>query len=784
MQDNMITEFLNLRHKIISAEFSRMNEFQREAVLTTNGPLLVLAGAGSGKTTVLVNRIACILKYGNAANSEYMPQGLNKSDITYLKSCLESSNFDDERLSALLAVDPPAPWKIIAITFTNKAANEMKKRLSSMLGEKASDIWACTFHSACARILRRDIDKLDMGYSGSFTIYDTNDVVALLRDCCREIAGDDRSFVTKTAMPIISRAKEKNLDPAAFEASAGTDYRLKKLAVVYYKYQEALRRANALDFDDMLRLTVKLFEKRPEVLEHYQNRFKYVLVDEYQDTNHVQYKLVSMLAGKHKNLCVVGDDDQSIYRFRGATIENILSFEHQFKAARVIKLEQNYRSTSVILDAANAVIKNNAGRKGKNLWTENSKGENVTVCRFDDEPGESQYIADTILEGIKGGMKFAQHAVLYRMNAQSSSIEKAFVRAGIPYRIIGGHRFYERLEIKDIVAYLCVLKNTGDNLHFSRIVNVPKRSIGSATAAAALEIAEQVSMSLYDVFLHCDEFAYFSKKVSRISGFMKDLEDLRGMIDNIPLHELIKNVMIKSGYLAALEAENDSEAKERIENLSTLVSNAAEYEKNTDEPTLEGFLEEAALMADIDNYDNSADTVVMMTVHSSKGLEFPVVFIAGMEEGIFPGQNSAAFPEELEEERRLAYVAITRAKEKLHISYARGRMLFGSTVYNRPSRFIAEIPDELKNSVNERPVVEKHKIPAKVPAVRTENRSVSQKHSTTVVYSPGDTVLHNVFGRGMVLSSKPMGGDTLLEIAFESFGTKKLMSNFARLTKE
>lgn len=777
------SEFLTLRKKIIETEFSRMNDRQQQAVLATQGPLLVLAGAGSGKTTVLVNRVACILKYGSAYESDVVPANLTEDDLAYLQNCLDQKAFQDERLRELLAVDAPPAWALLAITFTNKAANEMKSRLEQMLGEQAMDLWACTFHSACSRILRREIEKLGLGYSRSFTIYDTDDSIRILRECCRDVAGDDRNFANKTALPAISRAKERNMSPAAFELEAGDDFRLKKIAGVYYKYQQALRQANALDFDDMLRLTVMLFEKKPDVLEHYTKRFRYILVDEYQDTNPVQYKLISLLAGQHQNLCVVGDDDQSIYKFRGATIENILSFEHQFKNARVIKLEQNYRSTSIILDTANAVIANNTGRKSKKLWTENPGGDRVTVRRFEDEASEALFVANLVLENVKAGMKFSDQAIIYRMNAQSGPIEKAFVRMGIPYRIIGGHRFYERLEIKDMMAYLCVINNPGDNLHFARIVNAPKRSIGSATMAAAQQIAEQTGQTLYDVFLHCQEYEYFSKKTARIEAFMQFMEKMREKHVEVLPHELIRMVMEESGYLSALG--DDDEAKNRKENLSALISNAADYEQNADEPSLEGFLEEAALMTDIDNYDGQADTVVMMTIHAAKGLEFPAVFITGMEEGVFPGQSVMIYPEQLEEERRLAYVGITRAKKQLTLSCAASRMLFGATVRNRPSRFLEEIPEHLKNAQDmhprfERPPVRRAARPA---PVKLERPGVSQPVHSKTVFALGDAVEHSTFGHGKVLSAKAMGGDMLLEIAFETCGTKKLMANFARLKK-
>lgn len=780
------SRFISLRKKIIESEFSRMNDRQKEAVFTTEGPLLVLAGAGSGKTTVLVNRIACILKYGSAFQSSYIPDGITDDDMTYLEKCLKDKDFGGERLRSLLAVNPPPAWSVLAITFTNKAANEMKERLEQMLGPESEEIWALTFHSTCARILRRDIDKLGLGYTRSFTIYDTDDCARLMRETCKNIDSGDRSFVTKTLLPNISRAKEKNLDPQQYEAAVGNDFRLKKVAEAYYKYQDALRRANALDFDDMLMLTVRLFRVAPEVLQYYQRRFKYILVDEYQDTNNIQYQFVSMMASLNRNLCVVGDDDQSIYKFRGATIENILNFEGQFENAKSVKLEQNYRSTSVILDAANAVISNNAGRKGKTLWTSNGKGDKIDVASFDSELDEAQYIADTILDNVRNGSKFSQNAVLYRMNAQSGAIEKAFVRKGIPYRVVSGYRLIDRLEIRDLLAYLKVINNTRDDVSLSRIINVPKRGIGDATVSAAQQIAARDGLSLYDVFSTCENIDYFSKKYAKIKPFVDLIEEMRALSVEAPVHELVKAVAIKSGYIAVLEAENSGEARERMENIGAFVSSAAEYDSLSDEPNLQGFLEECALMSDIDNYDGSADTVTMMTIHSAKGLEFPIVFIAGMEEGVFPGQNADYYPEELEEERRLAYVGITRAKKKLNITYARSRMLFGSTVYHRESRFLKEIPDTLKNETDmrqhETTVSFSSKAPKRRPAVDAgfsrPTAAVSQS------FAVGNTVHHNTFGTGMVLSVKPMGGDTLLEIAFNKFGTKKLMANYARLKKD
>lgn len=785
MPSDFKKDFLAQRKRLIEAEFSRMNDMQKKAVFHTEGPLLILAGAGSGKTTVLVNRIACILKYGCAYESGEIEGEIGEDELAIVRDCLENRRFGDDRLGQILGVHRAPPWSIMAITFTNKAANELKERLGAMLGPDAEDIWACTFHSACSRILRRDIDKLDLGYSRSFTIYDTDDSVRVMRQFIKG-EKDDRSFAAKVALPTVSRAKEKCLGPKEFAKLSSADTRMTMIAQAYEKYQEALRRANALDFDDMLRLTVMLFERRPDVLEYYQRRFRYILVDEYQDTNPVQYRLVSLLAQGRRNLCVVGDDDQSIYRFRGATIENILSFEKQYPDAMVIRLEQNYRSTSTILNAANGVIANNEGRAGKTLWTKNGDGERIDVCAFADESAEAQYIANCVLDDVKSGAKFSDHAVLYRMNAQSGAVEKALVRHGIPYRIIGGFRFYERLEIKDIMAYLCVINNKDDDLHFERIINVPKRGIGSATLAAAHEVADRYGLSLYDAFRRCGEFECFAKKAAKVGEFMDFLDGMRDSAATLEVSETVKQVIEKSYYLASLEAAKDGEALDRIQNLNTLITNAADYEKNQDEPSLEGFLEETSLMTDLDNYDAGSDAVVLMTVHSAKGLEFPVVFIAGAEEGIFPNQSASAYPEELEEERRLAYVAITRAKKRLCFSYAKSRMIFGKTVYNRRSRFIDEIPAEYReeHERERRFPAAQAMAPFRRPAPNAGGIGVGQAAKSAAAYSTGETVVHDTFGEGMIISAKPMGNDTLLEIAFERFGTKKIMANYAKLKKK
>jgi DNA helicase-2/ATP-dependent DNA helicase PcrA len=779
----LLDDFVCLRRQVIEKTFERMNNVQREAVFSTEGPLLVLAGAGSGKTTVLVNRIANIIRFGNAYNSDKVNFMPTENDICILKAYLAGQTDDLFDVEDLLSVDAPKPWQILAITFTNKAANELKERLASMLGKESADIWAGTFHSSCARILRRDADKL--GFTAHFTIYDTDDSKRLIKECQRLLGIDDKFLSHKQILNAISSAKDMLITPEEFIKEAGSDIRLQKIGRVYSQYQKLLKSADAMDFDDLLFFTVRLLEQNREVREFYQNKFRYIMVDEYQDTNHAQYCLVSLLADKHKNICVVGDDDQSIYRFRGATIENILSFEDQYPNSKIIRLEQNYRSTQTILDAANAVISNNENRKGKNLWTSNGTGEKITVYKADDEVGEGMFIADTILNAVARGNRWSDHAVLYRMNAQSNSIENAFIRSGIPYRIIGGHRFYERKEIQDAIAYLTVINNPDDNVRLRRIINEPKRGIGDTTLNKVAEIAAGLGVSNYEIIKTADEYANLSRASAKLLNFADLIEELRAALDNMTLAEVFESAMQKSGYYDSLAQDKDTYI-DRIANLNELSSNLIRYSENNQEGDLNGFLEEIALMTDIDNYNSESDTVVMMTLHSSKGLEFPVVFICGMEEGVFPGQQSIYSQTELEEERRLAYVGITRAKKNLYLVNARSRLLYGSTVYNIQSRFINEIPEtllELKGSFQRqgaRSASSFGKNESSKPSV-DRGFSTSCRSKTSNVYKAGDTVIHKSFGKGMVLSILPMGNDTMLEIAFEKVGTKKLMANYSRL---
>ena len=732
-------------------KLKKMNPRQLEAVLHTEGPLLILAGAGSGKTTVLINRIAYII---------------------------------DQSLAK--------PWQILAITFTNKAAGELKERLTAMLGDTGGDVWAATFHSTCARILRRDGDRI--GYSSHFTVYDTDDSKRLVKDCQKALNIDDKMISHKSILSEISHAKDSMLSPADYQAAAGSDFRLAKIGAVYELYQKRLREADAMDFDDLLGNTVELFRQCPDVLEYYQNRFRYIMVDEYQDTNQVQYEFVRLLAGKSKNLCVVGDDDQSIYKFRGATIENIMSFEKSYPNAKVIRLEQNYRSTKNILNAANAVISNNEERKGKTLWTENPEGDKIQIHTSSNEQDEAGFVATTILEQVAKGRKYSDFAVLYRMNSQSNILEKVFVKSGIPYRIIGGHRFYERREIRDMIAYLSVINNPSDEIRLRRIVNQPKRSIGDKTIATASEIAGALGESLLEVLGRADEFDSLRRASVKLKAFYDMMQELIDANDDesVSLHELYELILEKTGYIEALRGEKE-EAETRIENINELASNLLKFqEENGEEATLSAFLEEVSLMTDIDNYDETADTVVMMTMHSAKGLEFPVVFLPGFEEGIFPGLQAIYDPNEIQEERRLCYVAITRAKESLYLLNADSRMLFGSTSRNRPSRFSLEIPLDLINKTREQDW-RKPDLGTKMPVAETELRrksATAAMHFGQVtpparsgnMFKTGEMVQHKTFGKGLVISATPMGNDVLLEIAFEQ-GTKKLMANFARLAK-
>lgn len=731
----------------------KMNDMQKAAVQNTEGPLLILAGAGSGKTTVLVSRIAYIVEKGLAR-----------------------------------------PWQILAITFTNKAANELKSRLSLYLGEEnASEIYAGTFHSVCVKILRRYGDRI--GFSSHFTIYDTDDSKRVMKECQRLLGIDDKMMPHKSILSAISRAKDSLISVEEYEKSAENDIRLKKYAECYKLYQQLLLKADAMDFDDIIVNTIKLLEIDKEVLEYYQNKFMYVHVDEYQDTNYAQYVLTSLFAGKYKNICVVGDDDQSIYKFRGATIENILNFEDHYKNAAVIRLEQNYRSTGNILSAANEVIKNNTERKGKNLWTDSGDGEKITVYTADDEISEGMFIADEISSGVANGRSFSDHAILYRTNAQSNAIERAFVRSSIPYKVFGGKRFYERKEIRDAIAYLTLVNNPADTVKLKRVINEPKRGIGDSTVNSASDIAAGLGVSLFEVIENADQYDKLSRSSGRLLNFASMINGFRERAENESIISLFDEIMNETGYIASLAADRET-YDDRFQNLQELKTNIARYLEENEDGDLQGFLEEVSLLSDIDAYNEQADVVVLMTLHSAKGLEFPVVFLVGMEEGIFPGRQSMYDQSEVQEERRLAYVGITRAREKLYLTNARLRMLFGSTQRNPASRFIGEISDDYLDRLSQSEPVFSFRQPQESRGDYGKKKDYSMSHmiggarpkpetskKSSISYAVGDTVRHKAFGTGVIISIMPMGNDNLLEVAFDKAGTKKLMSNFAKLEK-
>ncbi len=743
-----------------------LNEMQQLAVDTTEGPLLILAGAGSGKTTVLVNRVEHII-------------------------------------SSHLAT----PWQVLAITFTNKAAGELRERLVSAIGEEANDIWAYTFHSCCSRILRRFGEKI--GYTNHFTIYDTDDSRRVMKQCQKQLGIEDKLINHKSILAEISRAKDSLISPEEYKQTAQNDFRKSKIAECYELYQAQLKKSDAMDFDDIIFNTVKLLKENEDVRNIYQTQFKYVMVDEYQDTNHAQYVLTSLLADKYKNICVVGDDDQSIYRFRGATIENILSFENHYKGAKVIRLEENYRSTQNILDGANAVISHNKNRKGKTLFTRSGSGDKIVYKTVMSESEESQYIIDEIVKNVNNGMKYSDHAILYRMNAQSRNLEVMLTKSGISHRIIGGHRFFDRKEIKDIVSYLAVINNPSDNVRLQRIINVPKRAIGDTMFANVLEIGAGLGMSAFEVCERADEFQKTSRSASKLMNFTKMIRDFQECIENgMGLNDLLQEVLDVTKYLDYLQEEPET-YEDRVNNIKELSSMFIKYEEESEDANLSEFLEDVALISDIDSYNEDEDAVVLMTLHSAKGLEFPVVFIPGMEEGIFPGNQSMFSEEDLEEERRLAYVGITRAKKKLYLISSQQRMLYGQTSRNMPSRFLREIPSSV---IDDQSVVARRSTGFTTPRTAYANASRNELgHSShnkigsytqssssahkfgqagnaaqknNIDFKVGDTVCHKSFGTGTVLTVTPMGGDMLFEVAFDKAGTKKMMANYARLEKK
>ncbi|MBQ4641368.1 MAG: UvrD-helicase domain-containing protein [Oscillospiraceae bacterium] len=789
----MMNRFLEARKHYILSQFKNLNAMQKEAVTTTDGPLLLLAGAGSGKTTVLINRIANLIRFGRASDSADIPDTVTDEDVLFLESLSEPvSDFDKHRADLLCTLDPALPWSIIAITFTNKAANELKERLTNMLGPEAQDIWAMTFHSACCRILRREIERI--GYTRSFTIYDTSDSERVMKEIVKDMGLDDKTFPAKYVLSIISREKDNLVSPDQLleQAECNNDLRMIHIARAYEKYQVRLKENNALDFDDIIFQTVRLLQEHEDVRTFYQRKFRYVLVDEYQDTNHLQYLLTSLLAGGYENICVVGDDDQSIYRFRGATIENILSFEKQYRGARVIRLEQNYRSTQAILNAANGVIAHNIGRKGKRLWTANGAGDPITIYEAADEGAESNYVAGQIISRSKG-RKFSDYAVLYRTNAQSNAIEFSFKRNGIPYRVIGGMRFFDRAEIKDMLAYLCIINNRSDDLRLHRIINNPPRGLGTKTIEVADRLAQAEGKGLFHVISAPYSYGPLEKSAGKFLQFTTMIQELENLLDEgLTLPEFYEEVMLRTGYIAMLESKPTEENKTKLENIRELKSSIAAYVQNADVPTLSGFLEEISLYTDLEEYNEGDDAVVMMTMHSAKGLEFPHVFLVGFEDGLFPGMRAIGDREEMEEERRLCYVAITRAKQTLTISHARQRMLYGRTNASLPSRFLREIPEDtfVKKGGYQAPqsrYSDTYSVPyTSVPA----EKKVSYKSAYSYVapsessaqildLNKGDMIQHTAFGKGLVLSVVKMGGDALLEIAFDQIGTKKLMAKTA-----
>ena len=807
MATDLTQEFCALRDTYIEKQFGRLNDMQRQAVFTTDGPLLILAGAGSGKTTVLVNRIANLIRFGSAHGSDWTPREVTEEDVKALKTAIMTGTDAPAWLDGMLRQNAVRSWNVMAITFTNKAAGELKERLRNMLGgEEGDEVFASTFHSACVRILRRWAESI--GYPRSFTIYDTDDSQRVMKAVYKELSIDDKFFPIKSAINQMSRWKDQLVSPEEALRTPARDTKGAIAAKVYAAYEKKLREAGAFDFDDLIYQTVQLLAEHEDVREFYQNKYRYLLVDEYQDTSVAQFRLVSLLTGPERNICVVGDDDQSIYRFRGADITNILSFERQFKGARVIRLEQNYRSTQNILDAANAVIRHNQGRKGKTLWTENGRGELVTVKTTYNESDEANFVLGQIMTYYRRGGNWGDCAVLYRTNAQSNALEYACKRSGVPYKIYGGLKFFDRAEVKDMLAYLCVINNPTDDLRLRRIVNVPARKIGQTTVDKAQTIAAQYGLTLYDVFRRANEFPELKNAAVRLIAFTDMIEEMRRRLPDCDLPEFYDYVCERSGYAPALREKDDVESRGRLENVEELKSSILAYLENAEgtETSLSGFLDEIALYTDLDSRVDGDNCVTMMTMHAAKGLEFPQVFVVGMEEGLFPGNRAMGDGDEMEEERRLCYVAMTRAKEKLTLTNARQRTLYGKTTPCMPSRFLSEIPEDnmewLSKPVPRSDAWEdsrdddgcaygyggytrqgttaptRREVPAASRPGSLHTARTAAKAPSTASYiqlQAGETVEHDAFGRGLVLSVRPMGGDALLEVAFDTVGTKKLM---------
>ena len=812
-----VQKYLSAKRALFDKVYgARLNPEQCRAVFTVNGPVLVLAGAGSGKTTVLVNRIAYLIKYGNAYFSDYVPEGLVPEAAEILEDAISMSAEEIEEILPQFVDNPPAPWSVLAITFTNKAAGEIKERLNRTFGDEAvaGSIWSGTFHSVCLRILRRHADRL--GYREGFSIYDTDDKKRMLTLCMKELDIDEKRLAVKAVANAISMAKDELKTPDDIEVSR--DPRSRDIIAIYKLYQKKLMEYNALDFDDIIMKTVELLENDSEVRAFYQNKFKYVLVDEYQDTNYAQFVLTTILSDKYRNIMVVGDDDQSIYKFRGATIENILNFDTTYPDATVIKLEQNYRSTGNILEAANAVIKNNSARRDKKLWCAGGAGEKIILHESQNQNDEGRYIIDRITNGIKrDGRKYSDFAVLYRINALGRSLQTSFAKSGVPYRVVGDMGFYDRKEVKDMMAYLSVLVSPYDNLRLKRIINEPKRKIGQATVDAIEEIASANSIPMYEVVKNADQYTALAKSADKLKSFSKIIEKVRE--ERTLPSEMITALFEESGYKDMLVSEG-FEGEGKIENVEEFISAAVEYETRCAdsgiEATATGFLEEISLVADVDKYDETADAVVLMTVHAAKGLEFPVVFIAGMEDGIFPSQQNIGEEDEMSEERRLAYVAITRAKEMLYITHASERMMYGKTTYNQLSRFVKdEMPKSLifedsprrrekptfggyhygegqqsfyrgggSNSTAQRTRNDEFaefRRPVEISTPKREKAGAAEYGITK--FESGTRVRHDMFGEGTVISSRDMGGDVLYEVKFDNGQVKKLMATFAKLKK-
>ncbi len=805
-----ITErFLKLRKKYIEKQFSNLNEEQRKAALTCSGAVLVLAGAGSGKTTAVVNRIMNLLRFGDAYESQVVWPEPGAEDVEELKKITETGEAPSDRLASMLKTGYIRPWNILAITFTNKAAQQLKDRITAQVGPDGNDVFASTFHSACVRFLRRDAQRL--GWPQNFTIYDSDDSERAIKDICRDLGINDKFYPPRMIATQMSRIKDNMMTPDEYREANPYRNDTDTVLRVYETYQRRLKAAGAFDFDDLIYFTVKLLEENQDIRDYYHNRFKYVMVDEYQDTSHAQYRLVKLLTNEDNNVFAVGDDDQSIYSFRGANIENILRFEKDFFPAKVIRLEQNYRSTGNILGSANSVIRHNRSRKGKELWTDKGDGEKVEVRLVDDETSEAAFVAQELARHSKEGIPYSAHAVLYRTNAQSNAFEQYFMRTGVPYKIVGALRFYDRAEIKDVMSYMAIVSQPSDDLRLKRIINKPARKIGNKTVEDIERIASGLEISMMEVMANAADYPTLSRAQNAISGFMEMYGRLCDVYAEESLGDFTEKMLEITGYIDMLMQPGDRENEARLENVREFVSTVRLYEKDHPDGDLAAFLEEMALFSNIDAFDETADRVSLMTVHSAKGLEFEYVYLVGMEEGIFPSERTVR-DDGVEEERRLAYVGMTRAKKELHLTRTEVRMLYGSTRRNAPSRFLEEIDPQYVNEVgavrkrtsyldseygdvnsyiNERSenhyraVYNSNKDKGGSTKLNSRISSVPLRHEAAGAdsYSPGDVVEHRMFGRGTVISVTKIGNDSLVEIMFDTSGRKKAMANYAPMRK-